>query len=60
MGSFRQNRKTKIRFFFVPLHPISEKRDEIKNNLNNNITKMKRNISMVAGAIGMVAFMLTS
>ena len=60
MGSFRQNRKTKIRFFFVPLHPISEKRDEIKNNLNNNITKMKKNISMVAGAIGMVAFMLTS
>lgn len=60
MGSFRQNRKTKIRFFFVPLHPISEKGDEIKNNLNNNITKMKRNISMVAGAIGMVAFMLTS
>ena len=60
MGSFRQNRKTRIRFFFVPLHPISEKRDEIKNNLNNNITKMKRNISMVAGAIGMVAFMLTS
>lgn len=60
MGSFRQNRKTRIRFFFVPLHPISEKGDEIKNNLNNNITKMKRNISMVAGAIGMVAFMLTS